>query len=260
MERRSRRPDSPDTCHATVRAADRRSGADTRGSALCRRQVFRRPHDLSGAGQRSAAAVRGLVFLGFPLHPPGQPSESRAQHLVGVQVPMLFLQGTHDDFAKLDLIEPIVARLGDRAELKLSPGRRSFLPCTGAIRSDRRRGTRRPDAYACDVDRFSMIGRRMTGQPERSAQSARAAPARELHPALRSQPSVVHRADFPDRAVSPPTRTESRPRRTVLPVDVRAMVLAKDRSEHGPCTVIRYASRIPVWTASTFLPSERQPS
>ena len=63
--------------------------------------------------------VRGLVFLGFPLHPPGQPSDERAKHLFDVQVPMLFLQGTRDDFANLQLIEPLGKQLGARATLKL---------------------------------------------------------------------------------------------------------------------------------------------
>jgi predicted alpha/beta-hydrolase family hydrolase len=63
--------------------------------------------------------VHGLAFLGFPLHPPGQPSESRAEHLARVQIAMLFLQGTRDDFAKLELIQPVVSRLGDRARLQL---------------------------------------------------------------------------------------------------------------------------------------------
>ena len=63
--------------------------------------------------------VRGLVFLGFPLHPPGKPSDERATHLFDVQIPMLFLQGTRDDFAELQLLEPLCKQLGDRATLKL---------------------------------------------------------------------------------------------------------------------------------------------
>ena len=55
--------------------------------------------------------VRGLVFLGFPLHPPGKPSDERARHLFEVQVPMLFLQGTRDDLASLALLEPLSQRL-----------------------------------------------------------------------------------------------------------------------------------------------------
>jgi predicted alpha/beta-hydrolase family hydrolase len=63
--------------------------------------------------------VRGLAFLGFPLHPPGQPSDSRAQHLSAVRIPMLFLQGSRDEFASLELLRPLVMRLGSHATLKL---------------------------------------------------------------------------------------------------------------------------------------------
>jgi predicted alpha/beta-hydrolase family hydrolase len=63
--------------------------------------------------------VKGLVFFGFPLHAPGKASDERAQHLADVTVPMLFLQGTRDDFASLDLLRPMVERLGKRATLEL---------------------------------------------------------------------------------------------------------------------------------------------
>jgi hypothetical protein len=73
---------------------------------------------------RAAAAaplegVAGLVFLGFPLHPAGQPGVSRADHLSKVSVPMLFLQGTRDALADLALLEPVVGRLGARATLRV---------------------------------------------------------------------------------------------------------------------------------------------
>src|SRR5207244_12877883 len=58
-------------------------------------------------------------FLGFPLHPPGQPSLDRAKHLFEVQIPMLFLQGTRDEFASLQLLQPLIDQLGARATLKL---------------------------------------------------------------------------------------------------------------------------------------------
>jgi hypothetical protein len=61
--------------------------------------------------------VQGLVFLGFPLHPPNQPSDARAQHLDGIQIPMLFLQGTRDDLADLELMRQVCRRLGGRATL-----------------------------------------------------------------------------------------------------------------------------------------------
>ena len=61
--------------------------------------------------------VRGLVFLGFPLHPAGKPSTERAAHLARVSLPMLFLQGSRDDLASLDLLKPVVEGLADRATL-----------------------------------------------------------------------------------------------------------------------------------------------
>jgi uncharacterized protein len=83
--------------------------------------------------------VRGLVFLGFPLHPPGKPGTSRAEHLTSVDVPMLFLQGTRDEFAQLDLLQDVVRRLGSRATLHLiEEGDHSFkVPKrTGKTESD----------------------------------------------------------------------------------------------------------------------------
>ncbi len=65
------------------------------------------------------AGVRGLAFLGFPLHPVGKPSDARARHLSDLHVPMLFVQGTRDKLAELPLIEPVVRRLGTSASLHL---------------------------------------------------------------------------------------------------------------------------------------------
>jgi predicted alpha/beta-hydrolase family hydrolase len=65
------------------------------------------------------ADVRGLILLGFPLHLPGQPSDERAKHLFDIQIPMLFLQGTRDEFANLSLLEPLCKNLGSRTTLKL---------------------------------------------------------------------------------------------------------------------------------------------
>ena len=76
--------------------------------------------------------VRGLVFLGFPLHPPGRPSDERGKHLFDVQIPMLFLQGTRDAFADLQLLEPLLEQLGARATLKLFHRCRSFVSCARA--------------------------------------------------------------------------------------------------------------------------------
>ena len=71
------------------------------------------------SAETSLPNVRGLVFFGFPLHPPDQPSTKRAEHLARVKLPMLFLQGTRDKLADLSLLRPICARLGSRATLHI---------------------------------------------------------------------------------------------------------------------------------------------
>lgn len=75
-------------------------------------------HDLEEAER----AVHGLVFLGFPLHPPGRPAAERAEHLEDVKVPMLFLQGTKDSFATPELLRPVLTSLGPRATLHIVDG------------------------------------------------------------------------------------------------------------------------------------------
>jgi hypothetical protein len=121
MERGSKRPDAASTCHATVRAA----------VTLAREQCHDLPLIAGGrsfGGRMTSQAqaleplpgVRGLAFLGFPLHPPKKPSADRAAHLDGVDVPMLFLQGTRDELASLDLMQALVERLGPRATLQLA--------------------------------------------------------------------------------------------------------------------------------------------
>ena len=72
--------------------------------------------------------VRGLIFLGFPLHAPDKPSDERAAHLNNVKIPMLFLQGSRDTLATLDLLRPVTTRLGERAMLRVFEGAdHSFL-------------------------------------------------------------------------------------------------------------------------------------
>lgn len=120
MEQRLKRPDSPKVAQAAVRAAVTEAARLTPGVPL-----FAGGKSFGGRmmSQAQAAsplpAVRGLVFLGFPFHPPGRPSEERAQHLFDVQVPMLFLQGTRDTFADMPLIQTVMSQLGRRAVLKL---------------------------------------------------------------------------------------------------------------------------------------------
>ncbi|MEX1047398.1 MAG: alpha/beta family hydrolase [Actinomycetota bacterium] len=84
--------------------------------------------------------VAGLVFLGYPLHPPGKPERVRDEHLYGIEAPMLFLQGTADPFAKWDLVEKVVKKLGKRAELHPIEGGDHSFRVKGAKRDDREIG------------------------------------------------------------------------------------------------------------------------
>jgi len=120
MELRSRRPDPPPVCHATVRAAV--AEAARRAPQL---PLIAGGRSFGGRMTSQAqaieplSAVKGLAFLGFPLHPAGKPSVERAEHLRDVKTPMLFLQGTRDELAKLELLQPLINQLGARATLKL---------------------------------------------------------------------------------------------------------------------------------------------
>jgi uncharacterized protein len=82
----------------------------------------------------------GLVFLGYPLHPPGKPDRLRADHLQRVEVPMLFLQGTRDPFAKPELLETVIAKLGDMATLERVDGGDHSFRVRGANADDREIG------------------------------------------------------------------------------------------------------------------------
>jgi uncharacterized protein len=120
MQQGSKRPDPPKLAHATVRAAVAEAARLAPGLP-----VFAGGKSFGGRMTSQAqavaplAGVRGLIFLGFPLHPAGKPSQERARHLADVRLPMLFLQGTRDALAALDLLEPVCAALGQRATLKL---------------------------------------------------------------------------------------------------------------------------------------------
>jgi predicted alpha/beta-hydrolase family hydrolase len=120
MEQGSKRPDTPKLAQATVR------GAVAEASRLVPElALFAGGKSFGGrmTSQAQAASplpgVRGLVFLGFPLHPAGRPSDERGAHLFAVQIPMLFMQGTRDQLADFQLVQKLVGQLGPRATLKL---------------------------------------------------------------------------------------------------------------------------------------------
>src|SRR5438552_18098214 len=123
LERRSRRPDPPAVAVATVRAAVGEAARAMPGLPLIAGgKSFGGRMTSTAQAEEPLPGVRGLVFLGFPLHPPGRAGDQRAEHLAQVQVPMLFLQGTRDDFADLTLLKPLIKRLGQRATLHLVEG------------------------------------------------------------------------------------------------------------------------------------------
>jgi len=123
MEQGSKRPDSPAVAHAAVRAAIAEAVRHMPGVPL-----FAGGKSYGGRMSTQAQAaeplpgVEGLVLLGFPLHPAGKPSTERAAHLAGVKLPMLFLQGTRDGLADLDLITQTTAKLGNKASLHIVDG------------------------------------------------------------------------------------------------------------------------------------------
>jgi predicted alpha/beta-hydrolase family hydrolase len=123
MEAGSRRPDVRATLLATVRAAAALAAATAPDLPLFAggKSMGGRMTSLAAA-EAPLAGVRGLVFFGFPLHPAGRPSIERAGHLARVTVPMLFLQGTRDQLAEIDLLRPVCAGLGDRATLHVVEG------------------------------------------------------------------------------------------------------------------------------------------
>jgi predicted alpha/beta-hydrolase family hydrolase len=118
MEKGSKRPDPPRVAHAAVRAAAAEAVRIAPDLPL-----FAGGRSFGGRMTSQAQAeepipgVRGLIFLGFPLHPAGKPGTERAEHLARVQVPMLFLSGDRDALAEPELLKPVVAGLGSRATL-----------------------------------------------------------------------------------------------------------------------------------------------
>jgi len=123
MEDHRRVPDSPLVLTTTVQAAVRTAAEEAPGLP-----VLAGGKSMGGRMTSQAAAegklegVRGLVFFGFPLHPPKRPATKRGEHLSGVRIPMLFLQGTRDELADLTLLHPIVKDLGALATMHVING------------------------------------------------------------------------------------------------------------------------------------------
>ena len=136
METGRGRPDPPQVLHATVRAAVTTAGLLAKGLP-----IFAGGKSMGGRmtsqahSDKPLADVRGLVFVGFPLHPVGDPGTMRADHLHQIAEPMLFLQGTRDRLALPELLRPVLDRLGDRAHVEwLQDGDHDFkVPVRGGM-------------------------------------------------------------------------------------------------------------------------------
>jgi hypothetical protein len=120
MEKASKRPDPPAIAHATVRAAVKQAARHCPGLPLVAGgKSFGARMTSQAQAKAPLEGVRGLAFFGFPLHPAGKPSIDRADHLAEIHVPMLFLQGTNDKLAELQLLKPVVEKLKLLATLHL---------------------------------------------------------------------------------------------------------------------------------------------
>ncbi|MEE8193131.1 MAG: alpha/beta family hydrolase [Gemmatimonadales bacterium] len=118
MEQGRKRPDPPVVATATVRAALEAAREAAPGLPLIAGgKSFGGRMTSTAQAEEPLPGVQGLAFLGFPLHPPGRPGTGRAAHLERVHIPMLFLQGTRDTFAGLDLLQPVCEGLSPRATL-----------------------------------------------------------------------------------------------------------------------------------------------
>jgi predicted alpha/beta-hydrolase family hydrolase len=165
MERGGRRPDPPQLAQATVRAA-----VTAASDLLPELPLIAGGKSFGGRMTSQAQAkaplegVRGLAFLGFPLHPAGRPSHERAEHLFQIQIPMLFLQGNRDKLASLDQLEPLCKKLGRRATLKL------FADADHSFHAPARTGRKDVQVLAEVLDAFlawlddSVIGRHRKGR------------------------------------------------------------------------------------------------
>jgi predicted alpha/beta-hydrolase family hydrolase len=154
MEKASKRPDTPAVAHAAVRAAVAKAARSCAGMPLI-------AGGKSFGGRMTSQAqaiaplpgVRGLAFLGFPLHPAGKPSTTRAGHLSELKIPMLFLQGTRDGLAEMTLLEPVVKGLGGLASLHaVRDADHSFHVLARSGRNDREVMNEALDALSAWVD------------------------------------------------------------------------------------------------------------
>jgi predicted alpha/beta-hydrolase family hydrolase len=165
MERGSKRPDVPKLAQATVRAAVIEASRLVPELALVAGgKSFGGRMTSQAQAALPLPGVWGLVFLGFPLHPAGQPSDERGYHLFEVKIPMLFLQGTRDAFADTQMLQALIQQLGTRATLKL------FLDADHSFHVPARSGRKDADVRAEMLDALAgRIEEVISRSPQRAA-------------------------------------------------------------------------------------------
>ena len=159
MERGGKRPDPPRLAQATVRAAVSKAGCLLPDTPLVAGgKSFGGRMTSEAQATTPLPGVRGLAFLGFPLHPAGRPSQDRGQHLFEVHIPMLFLQGTRDALADMRELRPVCERLGARASLKEFPDAdHSFHVRARSGRTDEQVKIELLDALAAWIETLKIV-------------------------------------------------------------------------------------------------------
>ena len=154
MENKLRRPDTPATAHATIRAAVAEAARLCPGIKLIAGgKSFGGRMTSQAQAKAPLPGVQGLAFLGFPLHADNKPSTERAKHLAEVDIPMLFLQGTRDRLADLGFLAPVIKALGPKARLhEIAGGDHSFLVLKKSGRSNEEAMEELLDALAAWID------------------------------------------------------------------------------------------------------------
>ena len=123
MEKGKKMPDTKPVCTATVKAAvEKASKLAPKLSLFAGGKSFGGRMTSTAASEGLIPNVKGIIFFGFPLHAPGKPSNDRAEHLYKVEIPMLFLQGSRDALASLDMLKPVIKIIGKKADLFVTEG------------------------------------------------------------------------------------------------------------------------------------------
>lgn len=157
MEKKQGRPDQPAVAHAAIRAAVEEAARLSPGMKLVAGgKSFGGRMTSQAQAKTPLPGVKGLAFLGFPLHADKKPSTERAEHLAHVEIPMLFLQGTRDGLADLGLLKPVIAALGTKATLhEIAGGDHSFAVLKKSGRTNDEALTEVLDTLAAWIDQLA---------------------------------------------------------------------------------------------------------